>query len=810
MRYDLDRAVVTLSVTELCDMALTCGDLDLRPGHGHRPSAARAAIGAKVHRKLQAEAGVLYDGEVAMTNTTVYGGISFEVSGRVDGILRTDPVTVDEIKTVGGKAFDLPPAPMHDAQVKCYAYFLSRERGLETVSTRLTYYRLDDGKTKYLTTAHSAESLRTFYLDLLSRVEYRARILIERETVLRPSVGSARFPYPSVREGQDIMIRECYRDIRAGKRLVVEAPTGTGKTLSALYPAVRALGEGRCDKIFYLTAKATTRREAYRASSQLFAHGSHLRTVVLTAREQICQNEQAKRDPAGVSHHCNPLDCPYAKGFYDRCGAAVCKALPTQYGFARRSILEIADQFHICPYEFQLELSLYCDIVICDYNYVFDPVVYLRRYFEPEQVAQNRYVFLIDEAHNLADRATDMYSAELKLSQTAELWRTLPETEETLRGSLEKLNITLQGLHRLCRDTLQKDATGVERGYYLSRTPMESLCSLVCSTRADAEAWLRAHRGDAYETAVCAVSSALKHFETISEYYDERFLTFVTVEGDERCVRLICLDPSSILDTCLSRAHASVLFSATLTPSDYFADILGGGKGAVRVSLPSPFKPSQFCLAVVPTVSTRYEDRARSYKKIATLIAATVSARAGNYIVYFPSYDYMEKVLEQFSQKYPQVETVVQTRGMTAAQREAFLDAFCDDRKLRIGFCVLGGSFSEGIDLPGRLLIGTVIVGTGIPGLSNERNILRDYYETTRERGYAYAYTYPGMNRVLQAAGRVIRREEDRGVIVLIDSRFAEDRYKMLFPDHWSCARYAGDALELAETVSSFWKSQAE
>ena len=808
MRYDQDRAVVTLSVTELCDVALTCGDLDLRPGHGHRPSTVRAAIGAKVHRKLQAEAGILYDGEVAMTNTTVYNGISFEVSGRADGILRTDPVTVDEIKTVGGKAFDLPPAPMHDAQVKCYAYFLSRERGLERVCTRLTYYRLDDGKTKHLTTTHSAESLRAFYLDLLSRVEYRARILIERETVLRPSVSSAHFPYPSVREGQDIMIRECYRDIRAGKRLFAEAPTGTGKTLSALYPAVRALGEGHCDKIFYLTAKAATRREAYRAAAQLFEHGSHLRTVVLTAREQICQNEQAKRDPAGVSRHCNPLDCPYAKGFFDRCGAAVCRALSGQHGFTRRSILEIAEQFHICPYEFQLELSLYCDIVICDYNYAFDPVVYLRRYFEPEQVAQNRYVFLIDEAHNLADRATDMYSAELKLSQTAELWRTLPETEESLRESLEKLNITLQGLRRLCRDTLQKDETGVERGYYLSRTPMESFSDLVRKTRADIEAWLRTHRGDAYETAVYAVSSPLKHFETISEYYDERFLTFVTVEGDERGVRLICLDPSSILDSCLSRAHASVLFSATLTPSDYFADILGGGKGAVRISLPSPFKPSQFCLAVVPTVSTRYEDRARSYKKIATLIAATVSAKAGNYIVYFPSYDYMERVLERFSQKYPQVETVVQTRGMTAAQRESFLDAFRDDRKLRVGFCVLGGSFSEGIDLPGRLLIGTVIVGTGIPGLSNERNILRDYYETTRERGYDYAYTYPGMNRVLQAAGRVIRREEDRGVIVLIDSRFAEERYKMLFPDHWDCAQYAGDAIELAETVSCFWKKE--
>lgn len=808
MKYDIERAAVTLSVTELCALALTCGDLDLRPGKTKRFSSERASVGAAVHRKLQAEAGVLYDAEVNMTNTTVYRGITFEVSGRADGILRTEPLTVDEIKTVGGKAFDLPPAPMHDAQVKCYAYFLARERGLETVSTRLTYYRIDDGKTKYLTASHSAASLRSFYLELLSRIEYRARILIERETVLRPSVGSARFPYPSVREGQDMMIRECYRDIRAGKRLFVEAPTGTGKTLSALYPAVRALGEGHCDKIFYLTAKASTRREAYRAAAQLFEHGAHLRTVVLTAREQICQNELAKRDTAGISRHCNPLDCPLAKGFYDRCGAAVCEALSGGYGFARQTVLEIAERFGICPYEFQLELSQYCDTVICDYNYAFDPLVYLRRYFEPEALAGNRYVFLIDEAHNLADRASAMYSAELKLSQSAALWRSLPESETQIRGALEKLNVTMQGFRRFCRDTLQKDENGVERGYDLCRAPMESFCKLVTSVRTELESWLRGHRGDAYEVAVYTLTAALKHFETVAEYYDERFLTFLTVEGDERTVRLICLDPSSILNSCLSRAYASVLFSATLTPSDYFADILGGGKGAVRISVPSPFNASQFCLAAVPSVSTRYEDRAKSYRKIAGLIAATVSAKAGNYIVYFPSYDYMEQVLEQFSAKYPQVETVVQTRGMTAEQKEAFLDAFREDKKLRIGFCVLGGSFSEGIDLPGRRLIGTVIVGTGIPALSNERNILRDYYETTRERGYDYAYTYPGMNRVLQAAGRVIRREEDRGVIVLIDDRWADVRYKMLFPDHWNHVRYANNALELAETVSCFWKNQ--
>ena len=808
MKYDIDRAAVTLSVTELCTLAMSGGDLDLRPGMSHRPRAERGAIGAKIHRRLQAAAGVLYEAEVPLSCTTSIDGLAIEVSGRADGILRTDPLTVDEIKTVSGKAFDLPPSPTYDAQLKCYAYFLCVKKGLSQVATRLTLYRLDDGKTRYLTATHTAEDLRAFYLQLLRRIQARAQLVAERKTQLLPTAAAARFPYSSVREGQDIMIRECYRDIKVGKRLFVEAPTGTGKTLSSLYPAVRALGEGHCDKIFYLTAKASTRREAFRAASQLFQSGARLRTVVLTAREQLCRNEVAKCDPDGISRHCNPLDCPYAKGFYDRCEGALRDALSSQNGFPRASVLEIAERHHICPYEFQLELSELCDIVICDYNYVYDPQIYLRRYFDPDGQSDNRYVFLVDEAHNLGDRAAVMYSAVLSSEDVAALWRQLPEQEDTLRSALEKLTVTMHGLRRYCKDNLFRDADGVEHGYDIRHSAMEPFCALVAQTRGALESWLRTHRGNESETAVHRLAVLLKRFEVISEYYDERFLTFIELEDDVRRVRLICLDPSRVLASCHARAHAAVLFSATLTPSDYFADILGGGKDAVRISLPSPFDQSHCCLVAVPTVSTRYEDRAASYKKIASLIAATVSGRAGNYMVYFPSYDYMERVLQAFQKRYPKVTCAVQKRGMSAGERDAFLHTFRDDGCLRVGFCVLGGSFSEGIDLPGGELIGTVIVGTGLPGISNERNILRDHYETTRERGFDYAYTYPGMNRVLQAAGRVIRREDDRGVIVLIDSRFGEPRYQMLFPDHWSHMQYAGNAAELAETVSDFWKNK--
>ncbi len=807
MKYEIERAVVTLSVRELCARALTAGDLDLRPGMGKRFSRERAELGSTVHRKLQAESGSSYTPEVPMTHTELFHGLAFEVSGRADGILSGDPVTVDEIKTVSPRGFDLPPDPLHEAQVRCYAYFWAVQRGLEAINTRLTYYRTEDGELRHITETHTREDLEVFYHDLLSRVEYRARILCERVTERLPSVASGHFPHASLREGQEELLMECYRDIRAGKRLFVQAPTGIGKTISTLYPAVRALGEGSIDKVFYLTAKSSTGREAFRAAGRIHAAGARLRTVVLSARETLCPNEEAKKDPAGLSRHCNPYDCPRARGFYDRAPHAVCSLLSKHDGYSRSVIEETAAAFSICPYEFQLELSELCDIIICDYNYAFDPRVYLRRYFSPEALGGEKYAFLVDEAHNLADRARGMYSASLTLSEVREVWRMLPPETE-LAGQLEKLNVMLDGLRRLCRDELQTDADGVEHGFYLNHAPLESVHERIRHLRPKLEGWLRGHREDPAEPAVYRLHGALGRFEGIADAFDRSFLTFVELEGGERTLRLVCLDPSHVLELCLSRAHAAILFSATLTPTEYFADILGGGRNALRLSIPSPFPRERLCVAAVTGIHTRFEERDSSYRKLAAVIAATASAQKGNYIVYFPSYEYLEKVSEAFEKKYPGVPLLCQRRGMTAQERDAFPEAFLPDGKLRIGFCVLGGSFSEGMDLPGRRLIGTVIVGVGLPGISNERNILRDHYEVTRERGFDYAYTYPGMNRVLQAAGRVIRREEDRGVVVLVDDRYSEPRYTQLFPEHWNSIQYAGNASELAEILGEFWKNE--
>ena len=365
------------------------------------------------------------------------------------------------------------------------------------------------------------------------------------------------------------------------------------------------------------------------------------------------------------------------------------------------------------------------------------------------------------------------------------------------------------GLRGLCRDTLQEDGKGGEIGYYVSRNRVEDFCQAVCEMHEGLSIWLRANRKHELYDLVDSFFSSVRKYRCILDYYDEKFMSYVELADGEITMSLYCMDPSEVLDGRMRRGRSSILFSATLTPTSYFSDVLGGGRDAVCLELPSPYEPENLCLAAVDTVSTRYEDREGNCRKIATLIAAAVSPKAGNYIVYFPSYGYLNKVHEAFVKKYPKVKTIVQSRGMTREEREAFIASFREDEgKMRVGFCVLGGSFSEGVDLPGSRLIGSIIVGVGLPGFSSERNLMRDYFENRYENGFEYAYTFPGMNNVLQAAGRVIRREEDRGIVVLIDDRYGTPTYQKLFPNHWKHLKYAGNSASLAEIARKFWEKQ--
>lgn len=807
MEYNIDRASIELSVRELCARALDGGDLEYGGG---RALAARGRLGADIHRRLQAERTGRYQAEVALSCSCRLGELTYTVSGRADGVEQDEQgLVVEEIKTMHDRAFHFPVPEIHMAQLRCYGYFLCASRQLEGVRLRMVSVNIDNDRMREQTEYVSCEQLRAYFYGLLAKIE-RWAVLLERHTVQElPTLAKCPFPYADMRLGQEQLVRAVHRAIKNGRRLFAQAPTGIGKTMSTLYPALRARGEGLCDRVFYLTAKASTAREAYAACQRLCASGVPLRAIVLSAREHACSNACAAGDGRALSSHCNGVECAGAAGYYDRVGEAVYELLRTSRCYDRECIEQAAKKHEVCPYELSLDLSEHCDVIIADYNYVFDPLVYLRRYFAADGACVGNNVFLIDEAHNLADRARDMYSATLSRRAFERLYARVDRRDRWLNESLETMIRAMRGLRQLCRDDLEVDAQGNDCGFYMSHSPLGSLNEKAAWFYDRCTEWLRQHGEEDVANAVRDLAYTVKEYLCILEHYDEHYVTYVELADGDTRARLVCLDPSGELSLLMNRAVSSVLFSATLTPLDYFADVLGGGEEAERLSLPSPYDRENFGLFAVEEISTRFSQRRESYRHVAACIGAAVSGKKGNYIVYFPSYSYLESVLAHFRAAYPSVTVVVQKKGMRVSEKEAFLDAFRNDCDvLRVGFCVLGGSFSEGVDLPGSRLIGSIIVGVGLPGLSGERNILKEYYQNKSEMGHEYAYLYPGMNRVLQAAGRVIRREADRGIVVLLDDRYATPQYQMLFPDHWSHLRYAGNAKKLAELVSDFWAKE--
>ncbi len=794
MRYCPERSCVELSVEELCAIAHKSGHIDTR-----RPQRPRVRVDQS-KLKIPAEKGRVQ--HVLLRNTLTHNGITYTVEGIADAVVEERAI-VEEIKL--SRSSYVPQDSY--SRLRALAYLFAASREVRSVTLRMRLYQSETGAVEDMCHEVSEGELYVFYTSMLERIETQARDLICRYDERLPSVQSLRFPYPNPREGQTELAESVFRAIRQGKRLFAEAPTGIGKTMSTLYPAVKAIGEGHCDRIFYLTAKASVRREAYAAAAKLYEAGSKLRTVMLYAKEQMCAHPEGCRD--GAVSRCNPDACPFARGYYDRVDAALSELLAECHGFPQSIVMQLAKKHRICPYELSLDLSERCEVIICDYNYAFSPDVYLRRYFSIEDGECGEYVFLVDEAHNLPDRARDMYSAKLMLAPFEAIYARIDPVEDSeLEKMLGGFVMGVRRLSVLCTEHREKHEEGTESGYYLSHTPLQNATEEMSRLRRDLDVFLKKMPTHPLAGELSELSATLKRFCGLSEYYDDRFLTYIQLERGELTMEIFCLDPAGVLHAAMGRARATILFSATFQPLDYFVDILGG-RGARTLELPSPFPKENLCVTVANGVSTRYEDREKSYRRVATLLAAAVSAKAGNYIAFFPSYEYMECVHKEFHAKYPRVQTILQHRGMKRSDQEAFLDNFCEDEgKMRVGFCVLGGSFSEGVDLPGNRLIGVVVVGVGIPGLSNERNMLRDYYENKCERGYDYAYTYPGLNRVLQAAGRVIRREEDKGVVVLIDSRYAEEPYLHLYPSHWQDIQVAGNAAALAHRHELFWKNK--
>ncbi|WZL72288.1 ATP-dependent DNA helicase [Clostridiaceae bacterium 35-E11] len=790
---------IKLSVRNLVEFVLRSGDLDTS-----FKSASRAVEGTKAHQKIQKSKDESYEAEVPLKHRFEYEGFTFIVEGRADGIIKEPlldqkqmnlngaqeipfhSICVDEIKSTTRplESINENYNKLHWAQAKCYAYIYCLQNKLNHIDVQLTYFHLETELVKNIRKSFDFISLEKFFYDILKKYIIWANFTAEWQVIRDHSAKCLVFPFENYRMGQRQLAISVYKTIKDQNKLFVQAPTGIGKTISTLFPTVKAFSEGHTSKLFYLTAKTITRQVVEEAFAKMCAQGLRFKTLTLTAKDKICFQEKSQ---------CNPDYCSYAKGHFNRVNDALLDILNTQDALSRPVIEAYAQKHHICPFEFSLDLAAWADGIICDFNYVFDPRVYLRRMFD---LGNNDYTFLIDEAHNLVDRAREMFSATLYKKSFLDLGRTFKEKEPKIAKALNKLNRYMLKQKKRCEN----------ENFCVEKEMPDDLSYLLNQFMAQSEIYLATKQGtEGYEDLLELFFEALT-FVKILELYDHRYMTYVEKKDKDVKLKIFCLDPSYLLSEAIKRGRSAVFFSATLSPIRYFKDILGGNKNDYAMRLSSPFNKNNLCLMIATTISTRYNDRENSYSVIASYIKTIVSQKKGNYLVFFPSYQYMRQVHEIFITNYPEYPTMLQDHDMLEEEREAYLGKFqnCPQETL-IGFAVMGGIFSEGIDLKGDRLIGSIIIGVGLPQVCLERNIIKDYFNEIGYEGFHYAYTYPGMNKVLQAAGRVIRTEKDKGIILLIDERYGYASYRKLFPNEWSNATKILSEKEMINTLETFY-----
>lgn len=772
---------IKIGVRDLVEFVLRSGNIDT--GFFSKD---RMLEGAQIHRKIQGLKSDNYQAEYYLKIEVEYEELSFIIDGRADGVeLLEDKVTIDEIKStsLNLEEIDENHNILHWAQSKIYSYMYCALNSLEDIDVQLTYVSTDTLETKLFTKTFMKSDLYIFFFDILERYSKWAHLKRDWDYKRTQSLCSLNFPFDTYRNGQRDMAASVYNTISRNKKLYVCAPTGIGKTVSTIFPSLKAMGEQKCEKIFYLTAKEITRDVVENTVLMLQNNSAKIKSVTITAKSKICFLDEP---------NCNPIDCKYASGHFDRVNDALMDILQNEIFISKQQIIEYSKRYNICPYEFSLDISQWSDIVICDYNYIFDPRVKIKRYLADE--VKKPFVYLVDEAHNLLDRAREMYSAQVDKQSFMELKKVFDKKSVIYKhtNNINKYFIELR-----------KDYSSEKCKVFDEE--LSDITALIVKWINLCEKWLKQNISNKeYKKVLDAYFNSLAYVK-MSELYGDEYCTIVNVAKDNVYIKMFCLNPSRLLEKCFDTGIASVIFSATLFPLSYYYEILGGNDDDFFISIPSPFKQKNLCLLCANTISTKYNDRENTYSSVVDMIYTTVSNKTGNYIVYFPSYIYMNKVHEIFADRYNDIKTIRQSSAMGKGEQQEFIDSFISDNtETLIGFCVLGGVFSEGIDLTGNKLYGTVIVGVGIPQVNVYQNVIKEYFENTRGDGFSYAYTYPGFNKVMQAAGRVIRTSTDRGVVLLIDQRFSYQSYQRLFPKHWHHIKYIGSYDELGKCLEDF------
>lgn len=763
----MEKPIVRISVRNLVEFILRNGDLV----SGSSASDKEAMLkGSRLHRKIQKQMGSHYQPEVSLKKDTEYDDLILRVEGRADGIFsQDDRFCIDEIKGVY-KNLELmeEPVPVHRAQALCYAWIYLDEHELEEIDVQMTYAHLDTEVIKRFRETLTRAELKQWYKELTDSYHKWLAYQIEWRKKRNESMENLEFPF-AYRKGQREMVSGIYHAISKKEQIFIQAPTGVGKTMSAVFPAVRAIGRGMAETVFYLTARTITRTVAQDAFEILRDRGLLFKVVTITAKEKLCFCDKPE---------CDPEKCPYAKGHYDRINDAVYELWTTEQSFDRETLLRHAQKWQVCPFEMSLDLAIWMDGVICDYNYVFDPNVCLKRFFG-ENVSGN-YLFLIDEAHNLVDRGREMYSASICLDDVIETRKFVKPYSQKLWKKLGKVKKQMEELKQNCSEWKVRENAGV--------LPVSLL-----SVQGELDQLLEEPPSQELVDGILDFYFEVRDFLNISELVDDNYVVYTAFGEDGRFYeKLFCVNPAENLQKCLDKGNSTVFFSATLLPLQYYRKMLSTRSENFGMYVESPFEQSKRLLMICRDVSSKYTRRGyEEYHKIAEYIARMSWQKKGNYMVFFPSYRLMEDVYQVYQDEFSVswVRCISQHASMTELEREEFLNEFTEEsEETLVGFCVMGGIFSEGIDLIGERLIGTAVVGTGLPQVSCEREILKDYYDEKGEQGFDYAYRYPGMNKVLQAAGRVIRTKEDTGTILLLDERFLNRDYRNLFPGEWSDA----------------------
>ena len=839
------------SVRNLVEFILRGGDIDNRSG---RMITDAMMEGSKIHRKIQRSMGEDYQAEVPLALTIEAEEYMLVIEGRADGIAygefpnqnsekeaytqdtfldRTgkseEMVYIDEIKGVYRNVATMEaPVYVHKAQAMCYAYIYALQNHLDQIGVQMTYCNLDTEDVKLFQEVFAWDSLADWFGNLIAEYRKWADWQIMWRRKRQESIQNLEFPYP-YREGQRKLVGDVYRTIRRGKNLFLQAPTGVGKTISTIFPAVKAVGEELADRIFYLTAKTITATVAKETFGLLREQGYQAKIIQLTAKEKLCLcgNTAIEQEAADQDHpypdfpqiklECNPQNCPYAKGHFDRVNDAVFELLQASDLFTREEILVQARKHRVCPFELSLDVATWCDNILCDYNYVFDPNVYLKRFFQDS--SKEKYLFLVDEAHNLVDRSREMYSATLYKEDILAVKKIMKPHNQAIARTLDKCNKAMLDFKRECENYSVCESVGVLT-FYLMRLVSQM------------EEFFEKPREFPDKKTVLDFYFELRNFVNIYDLVDENYVIYDEMQEDGRfMIKLFCVDPSKNLQKCIDKSVSTIFFSATLLPINYYKRLLSTKEDNYAIYAQSTFDETQSLLAFGRDVSTKYTRRGPAeYEKIARYIRAAIRSKKGNYMVFFPSYKMMQDVYDVFVRVERESDIrngvavsdeqniaeesleesltiIMQHSNMNEAEREEFLQAFeQEDGGTLVAFCVMGGIFGEGIDLKNDRLIGAVIVGTGLPQISNEREILKQYYDKQGLSGFDYAFRYPGINKVLQAAGRVIRTQEDRGIIVLLDERFLQSDYNALYPREWK-NRIVGNVETVDAEICKFWKN---